>query len=110
VIPFDYLRRSRAAVASLASEAVWRAGSVGNVFHLVELDEGLLSKFNHSVHFTQITVMLGFHFGEGAVYGGNDCSYKWVDGADADDPDGVEGWRRLRTSAYMLSGGTVRLW
>jgi phage terminase large subunit-like protein len=39
-----------------------------------------------------------------------DCSYKWVDGADADDPDGVESWRRLRTSAYMLSGGTVRLW
>jgi hypothetical protein len=42
-------------------------------------------------------------------YGGYDLSYRWVNGDDADDPDGARAWRAARLSAYLHSGGRVRL-
>jgi hypothetical protein len=39
-------------------------------------------------------------------------TYNWAARSDTlpDDPHGIEGWRRMRLSAYLLSGGAVRLW
>jgi hypothetical protein len=61
---------SRSAVVSLAAEGVRRTGRVDSAFYLMELNDGLLSKLSHSIQLAQIMVILGFQFGEGAIYGG----------------------------------------
>ena len=40
---------------------------------------------------------------------GYDISMRWVNGDDADDPDGARAWRAARLAAYLHSGGRVRL-
>src|SRR6266404_2176411 len=50
--------------------AVCRADCVDNVSHLVELGNGSFRELSRSLQFTQVTVVLKFHFGEGGVCGG----------------------------------------
>jgi hypothetical protein len=42
-------------------------------------------------------------------FGGFDSSFSFVDGTDADDPNGIETFRRARLAAYLNSHGLVRL-
>ena len=62
---------SRSVAAGLAIKAVCRAGPLDGAFDLMELNDGLVSRPNHSVlQLTLIVVVLGLQFGEGAVDGG----------------------------------------
>jgi hypothetical protein len=50
-------------------------------------------------------VVAGVAAGAINKYGGYDVSYRWLNGDDADDPDGARAWRRMRFMQHIARSG-----